>query len=214
MPDESCRTCGGELVRCSRCAECRKVTRWICRMCHIKTHEQLHLQCFALEPILVNSKNHNLVIEQHEIIKKPRIPRSGHRKKTRLVMTILASVFIGFFVIGFGTLDNFDIPHSTASTPQPAEKADIIHNTTLPNPITQHEHYDNCLAISDGSTMSVKCPTAYGYVYNAVLEIPQDLISQLHQKIFSLRGLSITENFGSILMQYEKKLYITNFAEP
>lgn len=222
MPDESCRTCGGELVRCSLCAECRKVTQWVCRMCHIKTHEHLHLDCLALEPVLANSKNQGLLIEQHRIIRKSRIPESSHKKSGRLHIAVLASICIGLLVIGFGILDNFDPPQSAASTAQPAEKTDVsqpvekpdnIHNTVVANPITQQAQYDNCLAISDGKTMSIKCPTSYGYVYSAVLGIPQALIAQLHHKRFSLRGLSIIENLNSILVQYEKKLYVTNFVD-
>ncbi len=46
MPDESCRTCGGILKKCSLCAECRKVTQQICVKCGLKTIEQLHSDCF------------------------------------------------------------------------------------------------------------------------------------------------------------------------
>ena len=210
MPDESCRTCGGELVRSSRCAECRKVTRWICLMCHLPTREQFHHDCLTLEPILVNAKNQSLLLEQHKTIKKSEI-KSGHTKKAKLFVTILVSLAIGFFAIGFGTLDHFDPSYSAVNTTQSAGKSNIIHNPIVLNPITQSAHYDNCLAISDGKAMSVKCPTAYGYAYNAVLQIPQALTSLLHQKSFSLRGISLTENVNSILIQYEKKLYTTNY---
>ena len=46
MPDESCRTCGGELAKCTICAECRKPISLICVKCGVRTAEQVHDSCF------------------------------------------------------------------------------------------------------------------------------------------------------------------------
>jgi len=45
MPDESCRHCGGILIDFSQCAECKKITRLICKSCKNITTEQFHSQC-------------------------------------------------------------------------------------------------------------------------------------------------------------------------
>lgn len=48
MPDESCRNCGGNLVSCSLCAECKAVIGMICTSCGSKTTEQFHDSCLYL----------------------------------------------------------------------------------------------------------------------------------------------------------------------
>ncbi len=52
MPDESCRKCGGILLKCSLCAECKKITQQICQICRSKNEEKFHYDCFYnIEPI-------------------------------------------------------------------------------------------------------------------------------------------------------------------
>ena len=46
MPDESCRSCGGILIKCSLCAQCKKLTQYMCQKCGLKTEEQFHHDCF------------------------------------------------------------------------------------------------------------------------------------------------------------------------
>ena len=45
MPDESCRHCGGKLIDFSQCAECKGITRKICKSCQGITTEQFHSTC-------------------------------------------------------------------------------------------------------------------------------------------------------------------------
>ena len=45
MPDESCRKCGGVLVRCTQCAECKETISMICQNCGTRTTEQFHDYC-------------------------------------------------------------------------------------------------------------------------------------------------------------------------
>jgi predicted amidophosphoribosyltransferase len=45
MPDESCRACGGTLINCTLCAECKEVTGMICKKCGSRTLEQFHGIC-------------------------------------------------------------------------------------------------------------------------------------------------------------------------
>jgi hypothetical protein len=52
MPDESCRNCGGKLINCSLCAECRGVLSMICVSCGTRTLEQFHDSCmYVVEQI-------------------------------------------------------------------------------------------------------------------------------------------------------------------
>ncbi len=44
MPEESCRTCGGTLVRLTTCSECRKTLQKKCDLCNNIT-EQFHAGC-------------------------------------------------------------------------------------------------------------------------------------------------------------------------
>ena len=46
MPDESCRKCGGPLVQCTKCAECRDTITEICIKCGQITKERFHATCF------------------------------------------------------------------------------------------------------------------------------------------------------------------------
>ena len=45
MPDESCRKCGGVLVNCTQCAECKETISMICQNCGLRTMEQFHGYC-------------------------------------------------------------------------------------------------------------------------------------------------------------------------
>jgi len=45
MPDESCRKCGGVLVNCTQCAECKETISMICQNCGLRTMEQFHDYC-------------------------------------------------------------------------------------------------------------------------------------------------------------------------
>ncbi|MFQ5573887.1 MAG: hypothetical protein ACE5EJ_06515 [Nitrosopumilaceae archaeon] len=45
MPDESCRKCGGELLNCTQCAECKEIVSMICQNCGRRTMEQFHDYC-------------------------------------------------------------------------------------------------------------------------------------------------------------------------
>ena len=45
LPDESCRHCGGELLNCTQCSECKKTIGLICQECGARTQEQFHYDC-------------------------------------------------------------------------------------------------------------------------------------------------------------------------
>ena len=60
--------------------------------------------------------------------------------------------------------------------------------------------------------MTVTCPTEYGYVYKAILDMPQRLASEFSNEVFSIRGLSVVEySDGSVILQYHNNFYTTSF---
>ncbi|HSA98384.1 MAG TPA: hypothetical protein VLF17_04825 [Candidatus Nitrosotenuis sp.] len=68
MPDESCRTCGGELAKCTVCAECRKPVTMICVQCGTRTLEQVHDLCFRPKDINQNLDTENYVFLKQVVI--------------------------------------------------------------------------------------------------------------------------------------------------
>jgi hypothetical protein len=67
MPDESCRMCGGELAKCTVCAECRKQVSMICVQCGGRTQEQVHYSCFIFGR---GKTNQNLSLESSLSLKQ------------------------------------------------------------------------------------------------------------------------------------------------
>lgn len=217
MPDESCRTCGGTLVNCSLCPSCRKMTQRICNMCGFKTKEQIHSKCLHVVSTQARNGMKISVIapmssQKNEVIKNP-------IKTHHLRNALLISGIVSFFVLGFATANYFDFFQSQTneiqimktSMPQPLPQS-------LPQPLPQnHDNlprgsFDNCLAYGSGQSMTVTCPTEYGYVYKAILDMPQSLASEFSNEVFSIRGLSVMEySDGSVVLQYHKNLYTTNF---
>ena len=67
MPDESCRKCGGNLINCTLCAQCKGVMGMICVFCGTRTQEQFHDSClYAVEKIQTTQS----LSEQAEIVPK------------------------------------------------------------------------------------------------------------------------------------------------
>ena len=125
--------------------------------------------------------------------------------------SLLVFGIIGFFALGFATANYFDFFQNHANEPQTIK-------TTIVQPLRQNQDalpqssFDNCLAYGSGQSMTVTCPTEYGYVYKAILDMPQKLASEFSDEVFSIRGLSVVEySDGSVVLQYHKNLYTTNF---
>ncbi|TLY04931.1 MAG: hypothetical protein E6K87_01980 [Thaumarchaeota archaeon] len=67
MPDQSCRICGGDLVKYSLCPHCRKITQYICGTCNMRTRESFHPSCLHLQSFqTTNARNMNLLEECQE----------------------------------------------------------------------------------------------------------------------------------------------------
>ena len=209
MPDESCRTCGGTLVNCSLCPGCRKMTQRICNICGFKTEEQIHSNCLYLESYQTRNG-----MKVNVITHMPSERKELHQKSEKthpLRNALLVFGIIGFFVLGFATANYFDFFQSQTSDAQTMK-------TIVPQPLPQNHNnlprgsFDNCLAYGSGQSMTVTCPTEYGYVYKAILDMPQKLASEFSGEVFSIRGLSVMEySDGSVVLQYHNNLYDTNF---
>lgn len=211
MPDESCRTCGGELATYLSCSECRKTTQKICKSCNAPTPKQFHTKCMGSAQITDSKGNQIFQFAQKAVSRKSIL--SGRP---------LAIIFgvIGFFALGFATaayLGHFqnDISISkTDSFQNQLYSAEGLKST--PSMInveaTSHQSYENCLAYGSGESLTVTCPTQYGYVYKAILGIPRDLADKFSGEAFSIRGVSLIESLdGSVILHYQNNDYKTNF---
>ncbi|HKU33883.1 MAG TPA: hypothetical protein VJR22_08580 [Candidatus Nitrosotalea sp.] len=206
MPDESCRSCGGDLVTLSQCGECRKVVQKICKTCDALTRKQFHNHWDRQEPI--PNVGNGCILET--ISEKP------SKKRSYPVRSIALSIgIIGFFILGFATNAYLDVVQTPISDAE-------MTNAEMTNPDTaMHQvryastipgSLQNCLAYGSGESVTVTCPTQYGYVYKAILDMPKDLANTFSDSVFSIRGVSVTENSdGTVLLQYQNNHYMTNF---
>lgn len=225
MPDESCRTCGGELIKWSKCSDCRKVTQKICRICNLKTVEDFHFHHVSLETYkILETKNTIATIQSYSNstnVKKHR--KNNH--STNLTNNILVAfgIIMGAIFLGVGGMSYLDsshnhIPTETKMILSPTQQ-DIVqtvketyHVDTLQPSEDIKPTYTNCLGNANGVSLTITCPTTYGMVYKAVVDIPSGLISQLENKIFNLRDLSIIEHVNSVSIEYEKVTYEAKFV--
>jgi hypothetical protein len=202
MPDKSCRTCGGELMMHFQCAECRKAIQKICATCSALTHEQFHRQCNKQEPILNVQDKHVLEITQKKTSFK-QVTHSVHS-------AVITFGVIGFFILGFTAayLDIFQNQFSSAEM----MKSGTAHVPQARYAATISDSLQDCLAYGSGESVTVTCPTQYGYVYNALLDMPKNLASKFADSVFSIRGVSLIEHAdGSVVLQYQNNNYLTSF---
>ncbi len=210
MPDESCRNCGGSLVNNSLCPTCRKIKQRICNICGSKTEEQVHSNCLYLESS--QSRNEMKInVLAPTPSKRGKINQKNSEKIHPLRNALLVFGIVSFFVLGFATANYYDLFQSQTSGGQ-------IMKTTIPQQSSQnhddlpHRSFENCLAHGSGQSMTVTCPTDAGYVYKAILTMPQKLASEFSNQVFSVRGISVVEySDGSVILQYHKNSYNTSF---
>lgn len=225
MPDNSCRTCGGDLIKWSSCSKCRKVMQKICTTCSTKTIQEVHAHHIQLEPYqIVNTKTTVATVQSYHDHPSPKIYKK--KKSNRNSILVISCVIAGVMILGIlGTNHPESFPSSRPIQTKviaPSENPDVARTIKQIPPIdTSHANtdnkidvrytYDNCLGISDGTHLTITCPTTYGNVYKAVVQIPSELMSQFENSVFSLRGISVTEHMDSISMQYAKKMYEAKF---
>lgn len=198
MPDQSCRSCGGELGNHATCSDCRKSIQKKCTACNHVTPLQPHQYCMkGHEP-----QKQALV----QVVQKNRI------SKTKSVhFSFLAVAIVGFFILGLAANTSYnEIPQVVPDEAQATNSSTITRAPSLP--VISGQSYDNCLAYGSGESITVTCPTNKGFVYKAILNMPQDLKKNFADSVFSIRGVSVTESSdGSVVLQYHVKNYVTNY---
>src|SRR5579872_5852027 len=111
MPDESCRTCGGELGNHAVCPGCRKSTQKKCKMCDHVTLLQSHPHC----------------VKNASPPQKPLLVPVVQRKasKNRLHFSFLAVAVVGFFILGLAAASYHEIPQVVPDEAQATNSSDI-----------------------------------------------------------------------------------------
>lgn len=228
MPDKSCRMCGGDLIKWSACTECRKTVQKICRTCSEKTIVEFHSHHIHLEPYkIVNIQRTVATVQSYDSLTKPKNPKNPYNKNHRNILVIsgLIVTIMIFSMLGMSNLESVSssrssqiqviIPSEHSGVIEPVKetpRVDVQHTDTQHSNTNAKYTYNDCLGVSDGTYLTVTCPTEYGSVYKAVVEIPTELISQVENDVFSLRGLAVTEHLDSISIQYAKKVYEAKFV--
>ena len=225
MPDDSCRTCGGELIKWSTCSRCRKVTQRICRKCNLKTAEDLHSHHLSLESYQVLETRHTIATVQSYSnsinVKKPRKNNADVNLISKVL--VVTGIVIGVIVLAMSGINylgssynhnsyeskmtSLPIQPNVVQTIKETHTVDALHSSDDVTPT-----YRNCLGNANGISLTITCPTAYGYSYKAIVDIPTDLIFQFESKVFNIRELSIIEHVDSVSIQYEKRIYESKFV--
>ena len=203
MPDESCRSCGGDLRVHSQCEGCRKAIQKICLNFSSVTRRQFHDRC--KQNVLVGSQGAMCILEQ--------APKAGQGKalpKLHARPLAVALAVIGIMMAGF-------VAGAYPEMLQGQQAGHVDLNPDMPVPQARHasavrEDLQNCLAYGSGESVTVTCPTQYGYVYKAILGMPQDLAAKFSDTVFSIRGVSVSEiSDGTVILEYENAIYRTGF---
>ncbi len=202
MPDDSCRRCGGELISHTLCSDCRKATQKKCRICTHITLLQSHQYCMKNSPL---NQKQSLV----QVIKKEKVLKAHKNSLHFLFLAI--GVVSGFFILGLIYTSHNGVPQGIPEEAQATDINNIMVKVTHNFPTPYGKLYDNCIAYGSGESITVTCPTADGSVYKGIFNMPQDLKNGFSDSVFSIRGVSITENHdGSVILQYHVKKYVTN----
>ena len=210
MPDESCRTCGGELISHSICSECRKPTQHICKICDTATNQQYHQNCLRTESIkTMNGMQMDIITTKKSDFKTKKVDNT----KNNLSFQNLLLVFniVGFLVLGLATADYLDLYQTQTNSIQTFKSNPLFQKLQLANNSIINM-YENCLGYGEGKSITVTCPTEKGYVYKATLAMPHELATKFATGDFSIRSMSIrTNSDDSVVLEYQKNLYPTSF---
>jgi hypothetical protein len=224
MPDNSCRTCGGELIKWSTCSDCKKITQRLCRKCNLKTVEDFHSH-ISLESYQVLEARSTIATMQSYsdsiTVKKPRKDHNHANQISRIL--VVSGIVMGMIVLGISGMSYLTPSYVHMSSdpkmtfsPTSQNVVQTVNEIRPVNTLSSNGDvkptYSNCLGNANGVSLTITCPTTYGYVYKAIVGIPSGLISQFANKAFNLRELSIIEHVDSITIQYEKRTYEAKFV--
>jgi len=174
--------------------------------------EQFHERCLYMESLTSrNGMEMEVVIAPQASHKS----RSYNNSKTRTLRnSLLVFGIIGFFIFGISTVSYFDLFESQTGGDQ-TNKLTVLGDEIVGY---QNNHFDmvyeNCLGAGAAQSIMVTCPDGKGYVYKAVLAMPHELAAKFSKDVFSIRGISLSENSdGSVILKYQNKFYSTGFLE-
>ncbi|MDE1725333.1 MAG: hypothetical protein KGH76_05500 [Thaumarchaeota archaeon] len=196
MPDESCRMCGGNLVSTKSCNHCRKPLQKKCKSCDTLTHIQYH--------------KHGVVdaIKDQKPLVIPEITTRTKTLQNHFHFYLAVVCIVGLGVSGLVGM-YFDESSIMPDAAQATTSNEIKVTSNLP--ITNTQSYNNCLAYGSGESITVTCPTNDGTIYKGILNMPNDLSKDFTSSVFSIRGISVTEHNGTVILQYHMKSYVTNY---
>lgn len=224
MPDDSCRTCGGELIKWSTCSDCRKITQRLCRKCNLKTVEDFHSHISLESYQVLEARSAIATVQSYSNLINVKEPRKDHHNTNQISRILVVSgIVMGIIILGISGISyltpsyvhiSTETKMTSSSIPQDVVQTvkETHHVSTLNSNDNVKPTYSNCLGNANGISLTITCPTAYGYVYKAIVDIPAGLISQFENKIFNLRELSIIEHVDSVTIQYEKRNYEAKFV--
>lgn len=224
MPDNSCRTCGGELIKWSTCSDCKKITQRLCRKCNLKTVEDFHSHISLESYRVLETRNAIATVQSYSNLVNVQKPRKDPPYTNRISRILVVSgIVMGMIVLGISGMSYLSPFYVPVSNEPKITSAPISQNVVQTVKETPHVSilysndnakptYSNCLGNANGISLTITCPTTYGYVYKAIVGIPSGLISQFENKVFNLRELSIIEHVDSITIQYEKRTYEAKFV--
>ncbi len=222
MPDDSCRTCGGDLVKHTRCSECRKIIQKMCTVCNLKTHKEFHPKCLGLDMYQVSNEK-TFATAQTVVYKTPETRKNKKKHISNKILVLSGLVMISMTGLIFGNYLIPILPHEPTSTTNDEVRYTETKNQIQPTNVISNQgldtvthssfkaQYANCLGISDGNNLAINCPTDYGIVYKAIVKIPDDLVLQFESKIFHMRNFSVLENSNDLLIEYQRQTYVTSF---
>ena len=224
MPDDSCRTCGGELMKWSTCSDCKKITQRLCRKCNLKTVEDFHSHISLESYKILETRNTIATVQSYSNLKNAQKPRKDPPNVKQISRILVVSgIVMGIIVLGMSGISYLSPSYvhvstepKTISTPISQNVVQTVKEAPHVNILSSNDDikptYSNCLGNANGISLTITCPTTYGYVYKAIVGIPSGLISQFENKVFNLRELSIIEHVNSITIQYEKRNYEAKFV--
>ena len=224
MPDNSCRTCGGELIKWSTCSDCKKITQRLCRKCNLKTVEDLHSHISLESYQIMETRSAIATVQNYSNPVNVKKPRKGHHDANQISRILVVSgIVMGMIVLGISGISYLTPSYIHISTEPkmtsqsiPQDVVQTVKETppvgTLYSSDNVKPTYSNCLGNANGISLTITCPTTYGYVYKAIVDIPSGLISQFENKVFNLRELSIIEHVDSVTIQYAKRTYEAKFV--
>ncbi len=225
MPDESCRTCGGELRKYTLCAECKKVLQYICKSCNFTTLET-HPHCLYVESHqTLKERNQRARTAYYQINAMP-VKKYNFDRLPKALLICGAMAILVVALSDVGNLVSIFNQLETQLINSDQSQKHVIAFSSLPaigilnvgqkiNQLSRSEppKYDNCVGSANGVFLTIKCLATRGTSYISVVEIPDGLVSQFGSKVFSMNKFSVNPGTDSLTIYYDEKSYVAEIMK-